>query len=125
MQDLGINQLGPYPILQGAGAVVVLMGLALAVYSGTRDRKLSADQQEVPGRVRWYFDGPLNAALETLRDIYRVMSSIDNQVETFGEQFRTHTRLLEEIKQKLVEIKDVQIATLEILRSDHGTKGRR
>ena len=48
----------------------------------------------------------MNAALETLRDTYRVMCSIDNEVEKFGEEFRTHTRLLEEIKQRLIEIKD-------------------
>ena len=104
MQDLGIDKLGPFPLLQLVAAIVVLAGLAAAVYRGTRDRKLSADQESMPGGVRWYFDGPMNAALETLRDIYRVMCSIDGQVETFGEMFRNHTRLLEEIKAELHEL---------------------
>src|ERR1035437_7716009 len=102
MQDIGLDKLGPFPILQIVGAILVLVMLALAVYKGSRDRKLSADQEIRPGNARWYFDGPLNAALETLRDVYRVQCSVDNEVEKFAEEFRTHTRLLEEIKQRLI-----------------------
>ena len=109
MQDLGISSLGPFPILQIAAAMAILAGLALAIYRGTRDRKLSTDQENLPISARWYFDGPLNAALETLRDIYRVMASVDNEVKTLGEELRTHSRLLRDIEQKLVEIKDVEM----------------
>ena len=104
MQDLGIDKLGAFPLLQIAAAIVVLSGLAAAVYRGTRDRKLSADQESSPGMARWYFDGPLKATLDTLRDSYRVLCSIDRQVDTFGEQLRTHARLLEEIKNELHEV---------------------
>ena len=104
MQDLGFDKLGPFPLLQLMGAALVLAGLAAAVYRGTRDRKISADQEPMFGSARWYFDGPLNAALETLRDIYRVMCSIDGQVDTFGEIMRTHIRLLQEIKDELHEL---------------------
>jgi hypothetical protein len=106
MPDLGIDKLGPFPILQIVGAIIILAGLALAVYRGTRDRRLSMDQMPIPSNTRWYFDGPLNAALETLHDQYKVLCSIDNEVEKFGEEFRIHRRLLEDIRQKLVEIKD-------------------
>ena len=108
MPDLGFDRLGPFPLLQLVAAVVILVGLAAAVYRGTRDRRLSVDQEPMPGRNRWYFDGPLNAALETLRDQYKVLCSIDRHVETFGEIFRNHSRLLEEIKAELHEIKNVR-----------------
>ena len=103
MPELGSSQYGPFLVMQYGGVLLVLIGLAFAVYRGTRDRKLSEDQIIPQGAARWYFDGPLNAALETLRDIYRVLCSIDGQVDTFGEQLRTHTRQLEEIKAELHE----------------------
>jgi hypothetical protein len=108
MPDLGFDRLGPFPLLQLVAAVVILVGLAAAVYRGTRDRRLSADQEPIAGRNRWYFDGPLNAALETMHDQYKVLCSIDHSVETFGEQFRTHTRLLEEIKSDIHDIKNTK-----------------
>src|ERR1039457_4645190 len=103
MPDLGIDKLGPFPILQIVGAIIILAGLALAVYRGTRDRRLSIDQMPLPSNTRWYFDGPLNAALETLHDQYKVLCSIDNEVEKHGEEFRNQTRLLEEIRTELRE----------------------
>ena len=106
MPDLGIDRLGPFPLLQLVAAVVILVGLAAAVYRGTRDRRLSIDQMPVPSSTRWYFDGPLKASLDTLHDQYKVLCSIDSEIERFGEEFRNHTRLLEEIKQKLSEIRD-------------------
>jgi hypothetical protein len=47
MLDLGIDKLGPWPLLQLAGAFMVLIGLALAVYRGTRDRKSAAPQDQL------------------------------------------------------------------------------
>src|ERR1017187_7115239 len=101
MPDLGIDKLGPFPILQIVGAIIILSGLALAVYRGTRDRRLSIDQLPQPSSTRWYFDGPLKASLDSLHDQYKVLCSIDNTVEKFGEEFRNHTRLLEEIRNEL------------------------
>jgi hypothetical protein len=92
--------------MQYGGVLLVLVGLAAAVYRGTRDRKLSVDQQP-PAINRWYFDGPLNAALETLRDIYRVMSNIDGQVDTFGELFRNQTHEIQELKAEVRELKNI------------------
>ena len=103
MPDLGIDKLGAFPLLQLAAAMVILAGLAAAVYRGARDRRLSMDQESSPGMARWYFDGPLKATLDTLRDQYRVLCNIDGQVDTFGEQLRNQTRLLEEIKDELHE----------------------
>ncbi len=107
MPDLGSSQYGPFLIMQYGGVLLVLIGLAFAVYRGARDRRLSADQESAPGMARWYFDGPLKAALDTLRDTYRVMSSIDGQVDTFGEQFRNQTRELQEIKAEIHELKNL------------------
>jgi hypothetical protein len=87
--------------MQYAGVLLVLIGLAFAVYRGTRDRRLSIDQLPIPSSTRWYFDGPLKASLDSLHDQYKVLCSIDNTVEKFGEEFRNHTRLLEEIRNEL------------------------
>lgn len=107
MPDLGLDKLGPFPLLQLAAALAVLAGVVFAVYRGTRDRRLSADQEyPPPSGFRWYFDGPLNAALESLHEQYKVLCSIDNEVEKFGEEFRIQTRLLGEIKLVLSEIKE-------------------
>src|ERR1019366_272336 len=106
MPDLGFDKLGPFPILQIVGAIIILSGLALAVYRGTRDRRLSIDQLPQPSSTRWYFDGPLKASLDSLHDQYKVLCSIDNEIERIGEEFRNQTRLLEGVKQKLSEIRD-------------------
>src|ERR1019366_9508021 len=106
MPDLGIDKLGPFPILQIVGAIIILAGLALAVYRGTRDRRLSVDQMPTPSSTRWYFDGPLKASLDSLHDQYKVLCSIDNEVEKHGEEFRNQTRLLEDIKRDLDVIRD-------------------
>jgi hypothetical protein len=103
MPDLGIDKLGPFPILQIVGAIIILSGLALAVYRGTRDRRLSIDQLPQPSSTRWYFDGPLKASLDSLHDQYKVLCSIDNEIERIGEEFRNHTRLLDEIRNELRE----------------------
>ena len=101
MPDLGSSQYGPFLVMQYAGVLLVLIGLAFAVYRGTRDRRLSIDQLPIPSSTRWYFDGPLKASLDSLHDQYKVLCSIDNTVEKFGEEFRNHTRLLEEIRNEL------------------------
>jgi hypothetical protein len=101
MPDLGNNQYGPFLVILHAGVLLVLIGLAFAVYRGTRDRRLSIDQLPIPSSTRWYFDGPLKASLDSLHDQYKVLCSIDNTVEKFGEEFRNHTRLLEEIRNEL------------------------
>jgi|ERR1039458_1896039 hypothetical protein len=107
MLDQGIEKLGPFPILQISGAILVLAALAIAIYKGSRDRRISSDQQPQTPINRWYFDGPLNAALETLRDIYRVMSNIDGQVDTFGELFRNQTHEIQELKAEVRELKNI------------------
>jgi hypothetical protein len=109
MPDPGASgQFGPYLLMQYFGGLLVLVGLALAIYRGTRDRKLSPDQEATPGAFRWYFDGPLNAALQTMRDNYRVLCSIDSHVSPIGEEMRRQTELLREIKTELIAIKDIE-----------------
>ena len=107
MSDPGNSQYGPFLIMQYGGVLLVLIGLAFAVYRGTRDRKISTDQDNAPGGIRWFFDGPLNAALQTMHDTYKIMCSIDRHVETFGEEFRAHTKLLEEARRLLIDIKEL------------------
>ena len=108
MLDPATNQFGPFLIMQYGGVFLVLVGLAVAVYRGTRDRKVSADQETLPGGVRWYFDGPLNAALQSLRDSYRVLSSIDGHVAPIGEEMRRQTELLRELRAEIITIKDIE-----------------
>ena len=108
MLDQGTSQFGPFLIMQYGGVLLVLIGLAAAIYRGTRDRKISADQETLPGGVRWYFDGPLNAALQTMRDNYRVLSSIDAHVAPIGEEMRRQTELLREMKAEIIAVKDIE-----------------
>jgi len=86
MQDVPIDRLGPYPILQFAAAIVVLGGLALAIWRGTRDRK-SANSQ-MPEGTRWFFDGPLAMAINLMRDSKNHLSRIVEQNEHILEELR-------------------------------------
>lgn len=106
MNDLPLDKLGPFVVLQWAAAVIVLCGLALAVYRGTRDRK--AAERTLPPDARYFFDGPLAIALNLLRDIRGALFEIVKHVEPLGEEERNQTRLLSEIKAKLDELKDIK-----------------
>ena len=108
MLDQATSQFGPFIIMQYGGVLLVLVGLAVAVYRGTRDRKTSIDQEMMPGGVHWYFDGPLNAALQTLHDISRLLTSIDSDVSQIGEEMRRQTELLREVRSELVAVKDIE-----------------
>lgn len=98
MQDLGTN-LGPYPILQLAAAIIVLIGVGMAVWRAFRDKEKAKAEDDLTGS-RWFFDGPLKRHLEmeeemlahtkTLRDIaFRI------EHEKIGEELRKQTTLLE------------------------------
>lgn len=107
--DLPSPSFGPFVILQFAGAIVVLGGLALAVYRGTRDRRTAMSQpQPFPQETRWFFDGPLNAALDLLRDVRDSMRRSESHVEPLGEQLRIMNRALDEINRKLDDLKDLK-----------------
>src|ERR1039458_2630193 len=56
MPDQGSSQYGPFLIMQYGGVLLVLIGLAFAVYRGTRDRRLLADQESSTGMAyRWFY----------------------------------------------------------------------
>ena len=96
MQDVPVDRLGPYPILQLAAAIVVLGGLTLAIWRGTRDRKAQGPQ--LPEEARWFFDGPLAMAINILRDIKSHLSRIVEQNEEIKDELRKVTDGQHDIK---------------------------
>lgn len=106
MNDLPIDKLGPYPLLQLTAACIVLMGLALAVYRGTKDRNAPAAQ--VQNEQRYFFDGPLGETLKLLRDARNILNEIKEHVAPLGEQARNTNKELGEIKDQIEALKDIK-----------------
>lgn len=101
--ELPLDKLGPYPLLQLAGAIVVLAALALAVYRGTRDRR-GPDSPQIPNEQRWFFDGPLATAVTLLRDIRNHLGRLVDITETMPEEQRKQTELLKQIHDKIDDL---------------------
>lgn len=106
MQEFGVDRLGPFPLLQFAAALIVVIGLALAILRGTLDRKKS--EQQFPLETRWFFDGPLNAALAILRDIRISLQRIEENTKPIAEELRNQTRELAEISNTLDDLKAIK-----------------
>ena len=102
MQDLGVDKPGPYPLLQLAGAIVILAGLALAIYRGTRDQKWNTP--EIPGEQRWFFDGPIATAVNVLRDIRNHLDRLVEISAPIPEELRKQTELLRNIKDAIEDM---------------------
>src|SRR5690348_13790241 len=105
MNDVPLDKLGPYPVLQFAAAFLVIAGLAFAVYRGSRDRR-SADP--ALNEQRYFFDGPMGEALKLLRDMRNLLNEIRAHVEPLGELGRNTNKELGEIKDKTEDIKDIK-----------------
>lgn len=106
MNDFPIDKLGPYPILQLAAAVVILGGLALAIYRGTKDRQSASPR--IPNEQLYFFDGPMGEALKLLRDQRNIMNEIKTHVEPLGELGRNTNRELGEIKDEVQSLKEIK-----------------
>lgn len=94
--ELPLDKLGPYPLLQLAAGIAVLMGLAYAIYRGTRDR--TPAPPSVPNEQRYFFDGPMGEALKLLRDIRNIMNEIKEHVAPLGELGRNTVKELGDLK---------------------------
>lgn len=95
------TNLGPFPILQLAFAVLVLVGLALAAWKGLRD-KGTGQNVDVADEQRVFLDGPLKHHLEQQNDILENSRALVNvadrmEREKLGEEMRKHTDLLQRI----------------------------
>jgi hypothetical protein len=111
MQDFQVDKLGPYPLLQLAGAILVLCGLALAIYRASRDRPAPSAVPQIPQEQRWFFDGPLSIAVNLLRDIrnhadrlVEIFSSVPEESRKHSDLLRQQIELLKEISGKLDEM---------------------
>jgi hypothetical protein len=100
MHDLPVDRLGPYPILQLAAAILILGGLAFAVWRANRDRRANSPL-DIPGEQRYFFDGPLGVTLGMLRDIKNHQSRIVELNEEVIEVVRNQTSVLHEINNEL------------------------
>jgi hypothetical protein len=101
MQDLSLDKLGPYPLLQLAGAIVVLIGLAITVYRAMRDRPSNSAPQ-IPPEQRWFFDGPLTVAVNLLRDCRNHLGRLVEIEEQIPKELRKQTELLRKIEEGLI-----------------------
>jgi hypothetical protein len=99
MQDLPVDRLGPYPILQLAAAILILGGLAFAIWRASRDRRSIATV--IPDEQRWFFDGPLATSINILRDIKNHQDRLVNLNEEVIEAVRHQTGVLHDIKNEL------------------------
>jgi hypothetical protein len=80
MESLGIPDVGPFKLVQAALAFVIIGGALIAWMRGSNNR--SAEKQPQPA-VQLYMDGPLQAALGSIKGIcdavsgiYRIMGEI-------------------------------------------------
>lgn len=105
MNDVPLDKLGPYPLLQLAAAIVVLMGLTFAIYRGTRDRGGSG-APIIPPEQRWFFDGPLSIAVNLLRDCRNHLERIVERLDDVPEELRKQTELIREIKAEIERRRD-------------------
>lgn len=104
MQDLPVDKLlAPFYVLQWVAALLVVGGLALAVYRGTRDRRLGEPKAE----QRYFFDGPLAEALKLLRDNRNHLGRIVEMHEKQSAEQRDQTELLRAQNGLLAGIKDL------------------
>lgn len=108
MNELPIDKLGPYPLLQLAAAIVVLAGVALAVYRGTKDRTTPRAGPHIPNEQRYFFDGPIGEGLKLLRDCRNILNEVKEHVEPLGELGRNANRDLGEIKDKIDDLKEIK-----------------
>jgi hypothetical protein len=99
MQDLPVDRLGPYPILQLAAAILILGGLAFAIWRASRDRRSIATV--IPDEQRWFFDGPLATSINILRDIKNHQARLVELNEESIEVVRHQTGVLHEINNEL------------------------
>ena len=107
MPDFQLDKFGPFAILQLAAAVMVLGGLALAIYRGSRDRNATGSPQ-IPQEQRWFFDGPLSVAINLLRDNRNHLGRIVDILDSVPEEQRKQTELLREIKSEIDNLPSVR-----------------
>ncbi len=96
-----IPNLGPFVLLQAMIGVVIVGGAVIAWLRG--ERKQKRGDIEPSGGVSLFFDGPLNAALNTLQGIYRVIVEIRSDQNEAIKEFRLRhereTEILRDIRE--------------------------
>ena len=105
MNEVPVDKLGPYPLLQLAAAIVVFIGLSFAIYRGTRDRNGNGAPM-IPPEQRWFFDGPLSVAVNLLRDCRNHLERIVEALDDVPEELRKQTEIMRDIKSELERHRD-------------------
>lgn len=99
----GLDKLNQFPILQFFGGLIVLAGVAYAIFKGQRDSGKAAPPE--PPELRWYFDGPLVQALHELKGIYRVLNEIRDLIKEDRvdrrDQHREHMEVFRDMLDRL------------------------
>lgn len=90
--------LGQWPILQFAAAILTLAGIGYTILRGSKDR---GRREVLPSEQRWFFDGPLAEALRYMRENAKAQEQILLELRPIGEAIRNQNRILEDIKDSM------------------------
>lgn len=103
--DIPVDRLGPFPLLQLAAGIAVLIGMVAAIYLGLkRFNRTEAEPRIVPEQ-RFFMDGPLANALSSLRELATAESRSAKAIEPLAEIGRLVVRSLDEIRDELRELR--------------------
>jgi hypothetical protein len=133
MFDLPISSLGAWPIVQFAVAIVLLLGGLAAIRQGTRDKRGDAAPEPADTMPRFYFDGPMAAALKSLAAIEGLLRRIGEGLETiarqqkdlaqrFDDQRQQSGRFLDPLAEQVGLLKGIKNALDEIVRVKRRTR---
>ena len=102
LESLHVPNVGPLVIVQLA-LFIAIVGTAIVTWM-RGDKKKGNNQPESSGGVSLFFDGPLNAALNTLQGIYRVLDEIKDDNRRFhdkmDERHERETEILRDIRDR-------------------------
>jgi hypothetical protein len=104
MSEIGLDKLGQWPILQFAAALATFAAIVYAVIRGLRDKSVEPPHPRDLPEQRWYFDGPVAKALETLRDMRSTLFDIRDDVREFAKERREqHAENIKERREQHTE----------------------
>lgn len=100
MPELAIPNLGPFLLVQGAVAFVVIGGAILAWLRGSK--RAPAPNPAESQEQRWFFDGPVARALEYLKDILNTLQETRHDNDKAARDLRDrHDEHMEAIRELL------------------------
>lgn len=101
MLEANLDKLGQWPVLQFCAALLIVAGVAYAIFRGERDKAKSAPP-DLPEQ-RWFFDGPIAKALSLQEGIYRELKEIRNDNERWAIEAKERDKEKIELLRQMVQ----------------------